>query len=196
MRTLALPALALVLLACSGAPPEAAAPVVTATAEAAVSAAPTAAPAPPPPPPLDPLLAGMTGEDLEWGKKCLDGDGAYCTRFGNVKEMKDKDFAGALTWYKKGCEATKKEAVCCMGQARLVMEGKGVAADVAAGLKIWNDACALPNRDACGELARGYDKGMFGLKKDAKKAKELWGKACDLRDLTACKKAGKQPPKE
>jgi TPR repeat protein len=32
------------------------------------------------------------------------------------------------------------------------------------------------------------------VKKDAKKAKEIYAKACDLRNVTACKKAGKKPP--
>ncbi len=40
-------------------------------------------------------FTGLTGEDLEWGKKCLDGEGSYCTKFGNVAELQTKDFAKA-----------------------------------------------------------------------------------------------------
>ena len=82
-----------------------------------------------------------------------------------------------------------------MGQARLTIEGQGTTADVEGGLKLWESTCSMEGgRDACGELARAYDKGTNGVKKNPKKAKELFGKACDLRDASACKKAGKKPP--
>ncbi|APR77302.1 Hypothetical protein A7982_02649 [Minicystis rosea] len=196
------------LAGCSGAQSEAVAPTETATpvapsAEASAAPAPpataaaTAAPAPAAAPaaPADPLLTGLAGEDLDWGKKCLEGEGSYCTKFGNVNELQTKDFGKALTWYKKGCEASKKEPVCCMGQARLMINGQGTTADVAGGLKLWESTCSMDvGRDSCGELARAYDKGTNGVKKDAKKAKEIYGKACGLRDGTACKKVGKKPP--
>ncbi|HZF54187.1 MAG TPA: hypothetical protein VE093_36325 [Polyangiaceae bacterium] len=44
------------------------------------------------------------------------------------------------------------------------------------------------------QAPRAYEKGLYGVKKDAKKAKEIYAKACDLRNVTACKKAGKKPP--
>lgn len=169
----------------------------TASASAAPdapSAAPSAAPAADAP--SDPMLSGLTGDDLDWAKNCLGGDGSYCTKFGNQKEFVSKDFPGALAWYQKGCDAKKKEPICCMGVARLTIAGQGTAANVDAGVKIWADACATPNRDSCSELAKAYEAGTSGLKKDAKKAKEFYGKACDLKDVSACKKAGKKPPKD
>jgi TPR repeat protein len=143
------------------------------------------------------MLAGLTGDDLDWGKKCVAGEGTYCTKFGNLAELQTKDFAKALVWYKKGCEASKKEPVCCMGQARLTIQGQGTTADVAAGIKLWTDMCSEElGRDSCSELAASYEKGQNGVKKDAKKAKELYGKICDKwPNESVCKKAGKKPPK-
>ena len=203
-------------LACSGSPPAPAAPSDTAApaasasdpvapsaaSTAAASAAPsaaatgTASAAPSAPAaPADPLLAGLTGGDLEWAQKCLGGNGSYCTSPGNVAEMQTKDFAKAMAWYKKGCEAQMREPVCCMGVARLTINGQGTAADVEAGLKIWEETCSMElGRDSCSELGRAYERGAYGVKKDAKKAKEIYAKACDLRNETACKKAGKKPP--
>jgi TPR repeat protein len=198
-----LPVAAALLLACSASQPAPPAPISSAqpaasedapaasdSAAASASAAPAA--------PADPLLTGLTGEDLDWAKKCVEGDGSYCTKFGNVAELKTKDFEKAAIWYKKGCEAAKsKEPVCCMGLARLMINGQGMKADVASGLALWESTCSMDiGRDACGELARALDKGSNGVKKDAAKAKAIYGKACDLKDLTACKKAGKKPPKE
>jgi hypothetical protein len=203
--------LACVVASCSGSQPTPAAPAETAAPEAAAAPAPaSASPAANMPPasasakaetpaaPADPMLAGLTGEDLDWGKKCVAGEGSYCTKFGNVAEFKDKDFAKALVWYKKGCEATKQEPVCCMGQARLTIQGQGTTADVAAGIKLWTDMCSVDiGRDSCSELASAYEKGQNGVKKDPKKAKETYGKICDKwpNDAGACKKAGKKPPK-
>jgi TPR repeat protein len=194
---------AFALLACSGGQPEPAAPSASAAPDAP-SAQASAAPTPPAataaataaPAPADPLLDGLTGEDLEWGKKCLEGEGSYCTKFGNRGELQTKDFAKALAWYKKGCTAAKQEPVCCAGQARLMINGQGMTADVEGGHKLWESTCSMDlGRDSCGELALALDKGAFGVKKDPKKAKEIYAKACDLRDLGACKKAGKKPPK-
>src|SRR5262245_36365281 len=77
---------AVALSACSGAQPEAVAPPATATpaapavpasAESAPPATAAATAAPAPAPPADPLLAGLTGGDVDWAKHCLDGDGSY-----------------------------------------------------------------------------------------------------------------------
>src|SRR5262249_18624779 len=140
------------LASCSGSQPTTetpsatSAPAATGAPAASGSAAADMPPAPAtaeaPAAPADPMLAGLTGEDLDWGKKCLAGDGSYCTKFGNVAELKDKDFAKALGWYKKGCEAKTQEPVCCMGQARLTIQGQGTTADVAAGVKLWTDTCS------------------------------------------------------
>jgi TPR repeat protein len=198
--------LASAMLACSGGTP----PPATAEPTPAPSAQASAEPAPAPPatasataapaaeaPPADPMLAGLTGDDLDWGKKCLAGEGSYCTKFGNIAELQTKDYDKAYAWYKKGCEASKsKEPVCCMGVGRLTINGQGTKADVPGGLALWESTCSMDlGRDSCSELASAYDKGLYGVKKDAKKAKEIYGKACDLKNETACKKAGKKPPK-
>jgi TPR repeat protein len=172
----------------SAAPP--AAPSASASASATATAEAAA--------PLDPMLAGFSADDVAWAKNCLDGDGSYCTKFGNLNEFNAKDFGKAYTWYRKGCEGTKlKDPVSCMGLARLTINGQGTNADVKGGLDLWEATCTMKyGRDSCSELAKAYDKGEYGVKKNAKKAKEIYGKACDLRNLTACKKAGKKPPRE
>jgi TPR repeat protein len=196
--------LASALFACSGEAPPPATPAATPppSAQASAEPAPTppatasATPAPAEAPPADPMLAGLTGDDLDWGKKCIAGEGSYCTKFGNVAEMQTKDFDKAYAWYKKGCEASKKEPVCCMGVARLTINGQGTKADVPGGLALWESTCSMElGRDSCSELASAYDKGLYGVKKDAKAAKAIYAKACDLKNETACKKAGKKLPK-
>lgn len=193
-------ALALFALAsgCSPAAPPptpgpSAAPVPSATAAPPGAPAPQASapPAPPPQPPKDPLLDGLSDDDADWAKQCLAGKGSYCTRFGNAAELVQKDFERALVWYRKGCAAAVKEPVCCMGVARLTLEGKGTTADVAAGLTLWAATCALPHRESCDELAQAFESGSYGLPKDPKRAKELYAKACELKSQTACKRVGK-----
>jgi TPR repeat protein len=191
------------VLACSSSPPPPAEPAPAPSAQASAEPAPAApsatasAAAAAEAPAADPMLAGLTGEDLEWGKKCLEGDGSYCTKFGNLGEFQTKEYEKALAWYKKGCEASKsKEPVSCMGVARLTINGQGTKADAAAGLALWETTCSMDlGRDSCSELASAYDKGLYGVKKDPKKAKAIYAKACDLKNETACKKAGKKPPK-
>ena len=102
-------------------------------------------------------------------RRCISGEGSYCTKFGNAAEFQTKDYAKAFVWYKKGCEAQKKEPVCCMGVARLTIQAQGTTADVAGGLKLWTDTCAMSlGRDSCSELAVAYEGGKYGVKKDAK----------------------------
>lgn len=193
------------LLACGGtpqatpetkspAPAQAEAPAPAAPVSATTTSAETRGETTPLAAPSDPMLEGLSGEDLEWAQKCLGGNGPYCTRFGNRAEAKT-DYPKAHQWYAKGCDGAKKDPLCCMGVGRLTIQGLGTAADTEKGLKMWSATCSMElGRDACGELAKAYEKGEHGLKKDAKKAKEFFAKACDLRDLTACKKAGKKPP--
>lgn len=186
------------LVACGGSKPPAQAPEAKAeptteptkpmeTTETKETAAVAPAPA------TDPAWPGLTGSDLEWAKTCStaksSSDAAYCTQVGNKYELTLNDMATAMKAYKMGCDAA--DPVSCMGMARLTMEGKGVPANVDEGAKVWAKACDMElGRDACYELAQKYEKGET-VKKDAKKAKEFYTKACAKNSTTACEKIGK-----
>jgi TPR repeat protein len=171
-----------------------AAPSTTAAAEApaAPSAVASAAPAAPA---ADASWPGLTGEDLDWAKKCAEGEGVYCMGTGNKYEFVRKDMENAYKAYKLGCEATKqKEAGACMNQGRLMIAGQGTPANVDKGVEIWTAACNDgKDSNVCSMLGKAYEKGD-GVKKDAAKAKEFFGNACDRNLVSDCKKGGKKPP--
>ncbi len=165
----------------------------TVTTATPAAAAPVVAAAPA----TDPAWPGMTGDDLDWAQKCSKGDGAYCTSTGNKYEFAKNDNEHALTAYKLGCDAKDMDPVSCMGLAHMTIDGKGTTKNVDEGVKIWAKGCdGQLGRDACWELAKALDAGTNGLKKDAKKAKEFYAKACDKNMDQACTKIGKKPAKK
>lgn len=124
------------------------------------------------------LLAGLAGEDLDWAKKCLEGNGDYCTTPGNNAELVARDMNKATAWYKKGCEASQQRSpVCCMALALKMIHGQGTPIDVEGGLKLWESTCSMKHgRNSCAELATAYAKGTHGVTKDEEKAKAISAK--------------------
>lgn len=179
------------------APPAAVATTPAPTAPSASATAETPAATPPPSSAaVDPTWPGMTGENLEWAQKCSKGDATYCASTGNKYELSKKDYEHAMAAYKLGCDAKDADPVSCMGVGRLMIEGQGTTKNVDEGIKAWAKGCDLASgRDACWELAKAFDKGDAGLKKDPKRAKEFFTKACDKNMTNACTKIGKQPKK-
>lgn len=170
-------------------------PSTTAAVEAAAAPSAVASTAPAAPA-TDAAWPGLTGEDLDWAKQCTAGEGAYCMSTGNKYEFGKKDMENAYKAYKLGCEATKqKEPGACMNQGRLMIAGQGTPANVDKGAEIWAAGCNDgKDSNVCSMLARAYESGD-GVKKNAAKAKEFFGKACDRNSASDCKKAGKKPPK-
>lgn len=150
---------------------------------------------------------GLTGDELEWANTCSDAKDStyatYCNSTGQKYEAK-KDYATALAAYKLGCDAVKNpEPLACFKVGVFMLEGKATTKDVEGAFGLWEKACNLENgRDICGEIATAFESGrvvtIFGtnepITKDAKRAKAFLNKACDGRDLTACKKLGRKPP--
>ncbi|HEX7601172.1 MAG TPA: hypothetical protein VF316_06180 [Polyangiaceae bacterium] len=199
---LAVPVALALAVGCSGTPTEPSTPplptaATAPSAEPAPSAAPSATPSATPDAGADAVAykEGLTGDLAEHARACDEGDTAWCMSVGNAFEFgADKDLPRAIRVYQKGCDGGDPGA--CANAGRLILLGFGAAMDADKALALFEKGCAMDiGRDTCAQLAARYEKGD-GVKKDPKKAKEYWTQACEKKDAAACKKAGKQPPKD
>lgn len=197
---LAVPVALALAVGCSGTPTEPSTPplptvAAAPSAEPAPSAAPSATPSATPDADAVAYKEGLTGDLAEHARACDKGDTAWCMSVGNAFEFgADKDLPRAILVYQRGCDGGDPGA--CANAGRLILLGFGAAMDADKALALFVKGCAMDiGRDTCAQLAARYEKGD-GVKKDPKKAKEYWTQACEKKDAAACKKVGKQPPKD
>ncbi|NVB78166.1 MAG: sel1 repeat family protein, partial [Kofleriaceae bacterium] len=120
-------------------------------------------------------------------KVCQAGDGMGCVELG-VARMADKKLANDAQYaFRRACYGGGEHEGCAW-LGTLYAEGKGgqrVNEKLAA--KFFEKGCKEGSARACSGLADLYKAGK-GVAKDAAKAKELYGQACNAGDEKACKK--------
>src|SRR5439155_8845039 len=93
------------------------------------------------------------------------------------------DLPGALALHKKGCDLGEESE--CFNLAIAVHDGKGTAADVAAGRKLFSDGCQRGHADSCATLAK-----LLKQAHENERAAELRERACGLGQQVACNDVG------
>lgn len=123
-------------------------------------------------------------------KACDTGFAAGCLNAGNryVKGQGAKqDYEKALYYFKRACDGNIGKA--CYNLANMYDDAKGTHRDTTKTIMYYEKSCELPGDElspaearGCGVLASLYEKGIWGFKKDTKKATELYKKACGRSD--------------
>ncbi|MCP4449179.1 MAG: sel1 repeat family protein [Myxococcales bacterium] len=102
-------------------------------------------------------------------------------RFGtSPAKLHDK----AVAIDKDGC--AKGDAAACFGYGKLLFNGKYVAAETAQGVQHLEASCSGGHAPACSFLARVYETGAGGLKKDRKRALQLLENSCNSGGVASC----------
>ena len=81
-----------------------------------------------------------------YGKACGAGDGKACDSAG-VWYMKDKENERAVELFQKSCDA--KEAMGCFHLGTMYEKGMGVEVDQTNSTRLFKQACAMGNQEAC-----------------------------------------------
>ncbi len=130
---------------------------------------------------------------LKYLKKACDlKDGGACSMVGLFYEKGkvgvSKDKAKSRTYYRKGCDLGYQNG--CISLAKgMLMESKDKKKRAEA-VKLLTTGCDKKKKRACMWLGVAYTRG-FGVKKNRKKAKTLFKKACALGDRQGCRFAKK-----
>ena len=108
------------------------------------------------------------------------GDGDACHAVGEFFSVIRKDYAAARETYGKNCEA-RKHGASCFALGRLLLGGRGGAADEARGERAFASGCDRGHAPACHHL------GVLAFKrKDDAAALAHLEKACDGGDAASC----------
>ena len=108
------------------------------------------------------------------------GDGDACHAVGEFFSVIRKDYAAARETYGKNCEA-RKHGASCFALGRLLLGGRGGAADEARGEQAFASGCERGHAPACHHL------GVLAFKrKDDAAALAHLEKACDGGDAASC----------
>ncbi|KAH8092314.1 hypothetical protein JL720_5283 [Aureococcus anophagefferens] len=108
------------------------------------------------------------------------GDGDACHAVGEFFSVIRKDYAAARETYGKNCEA-RKHGASCFALGRLLLGGRGGAADEARGERAFAAGCDRGHAPACHHL------GVLAFKrKDDAAALAHLEKACDGGDAASC----------
>lgn len=120
-------------------------------------------------------------------KTCLAGDGMACVELGIAKLDDKKLAADAQYSFRRACYGGGEHEGCTW-LGILYLDGKGgMSKSPKLGAKFLEKGCKEGSARGCAHLADLYKTGK-GVAKDAARAKELYGKACNAGDDAACKK--------
>ena len=126
-------------------------------------------------------------------KKARDGIAQAQTLFGLELES-EKNFAEAVSWYRKAVAQNEPNAMRNLGVCYL--DGKGVTKDAAEAMKWYRKAADLGNQDASSDIGDLYRDGI-GVAKDEVAAVEWYRKGAArndgnaMNDLAACYWSGR-----
>lgn len=88
----------------------------------------------------------------------------------------EKDFTEAAAWFNRGAEAGDSSCMTFLGLMHF--RGEGMAEDEQAAVKLWQEGAEMDNSDAMLYLGVCCEKGLGGLKRNAREAAE-WYRMAD-----------------
>jgi hypothetical protein len=98
------------------------------------------------------------------------------------------DAKTAVSFHRSACAA--KSYASCFRLAVAYMRGDGVPKDGKQMVALFEKACVGGLMRGCSALGLTYFKGEVSIKKNVKKAKAYWGKACDEGHALSCRDLG------
>jgi TPR repeat protein len=119
-------------------------------------------------------------------RRCAEHRASACSYLG-VLLAHDHDLAGALAYYRQGCEGGNPYG--CYPLGRLYELGKGVATDKSKAALYFQTACDAHNAEACSELGMLYHEGE-GVARDLSEAARFFDLACMRGDAMGCGNIG------
>jgi TPR repeat protein/tRNA A-37 threonylcarbamoyl transferase component Bud32 len=123
---------------------------------------------------------------VELNAKACTLDSKTCHFLGGSRM--DSDPKTALALFERACAASGGETGCNW-VGYMYLTGKGVAKDVARGVKYYEDACESEDSGSCVGLGDMYLNGSNGLTKDPARALALYERACTFNYGLACHRA-------
>lgn len=97
-----------------------------------------------------------------------------------------QSYKKSLQYYKKACDLGSGDS--CFSVGEIYHKGKGVEKDLNYAMKLVIKSCELKSSFGCAALGAMYEYGEGGVNQNLSRAKELYGKACDLGFQYDCDK--------
>ena len=123
-------------------------------------------------------------------KACDLNDGQSCFKVGVEFENSKytQDIVAALEFYEKACKS--KFIKGCTAAGMLYSQKKEIRTDLRASYGFFKKSCTNDESFACDLLGEMYQKGLGGVKKSNKLAKQSFKKSCDLKNGHGCSNLG------
>lgn len=128
---------------------------------------------------------------------CNDGgsatSGAACRNAGYILDVGigvPASAIGAVDYYRKGC--ARKDDLSCVRLATMQAQGRGLARDVRAAVRVLEDACANGIQEGCFRL--GVHLSSTKVPADAVRAREVLTASCKAEFAESCAWLEKRPP--